>query len=369
MKSMFIKAAKWCVFAASFTSFVVKADTENTSEKSHERVVLTAQQRSNAGIKTTKLYSGLQKQVFTIQGEVKSNQYETQLVTPLTDSIILKRYVTKSAFVEQGQPLATLFSAEVANKQTAFVDAFMKLQRIKNIDKKLITEQEKQLAELHYSSAKATLVGLGLDNLQIEQLETSQIAAFGQYTLNAPREGVIVKDDFVLGQRVEPGFKLFTISNEKALWVEAQLPWQYDQSFPTNLIANVRYGDNQFTAQLLSQSHYVDERSRAMALRFSVDNHAEQLHPGMFVSLDVPSTETLSFVVPKDAVVRSPDGDFQLYIEAEPNQFEPIEIAVIGPAIKGLLVSDIPDGANVVTEGVHFLTSEASKSGFDAHGH
>src|SRR3546814_1688211 len=46
----------------------------------------------------------------------------------------------------------------------------------------------------------------------------------GEFTLTAPHAGRITEDDFVVGQRVEPGQTLFRLVDESVVWVDAKVP-------------------------------------------------------------------------------------------------------------------------------------------------
>jgi cobalt-zinc-cadmium efflux system membrane fusion protein len=46
----------------------------------------------------------------------------------------------------------------------------------------------------------------------------------GEFTLDAPHAGRLTEDDFVVGQRIEPGKTLFRLVDESTVWVDAKLP-------------------------------------------------------------------------------------------------------------------------------------------------
>ena len=114
----------------------------------------------------------------------------------------------------------------------------------------------------------------------------------------------------------------------------------------------------------------LDETTRTLAVRIEVDNPDEQLHPGLFVDTRIGGSELANvFAVPEDAVLRSPDGDWAVFIEQAPGKFESLEVDVIH-TINGLAVIEgVPTGARVVTEGAFFVQSEIAKSGFEIHNH
>ena len=76
-----------------------------------------------------------------------------------------------------------------------------------------------------------------------------------------------------------------------------------------------------------------------------------------------------SLVVPEDAVLRSPDGDWQVFVNHEPGEFEAREVEVLRTTAGQAVIEGVKPGARVVTRGAFFLQSELAKSGFDIHAH
>jgi multidrug efflux pump subunit AcrA (membrane-fusion protein) len=73
--------------------------------------------------------------------------------------------------------------------------------------------------------------------------------------------------------------------------------------------------------------------------------------------------------VPEEAVLRSPDGDWVVFVESSPGEFQPVEVEV-RRMIQGLAVIEgVDPGDRVVTQGAFFVQSELAKSGFDIHAH
>ncbi|MGB5718113.1 MAG: efflux RND transporter periplasmic adaptor subunit, partial [Gammaproteobacteria bacterium] len=92
--------------------------------------------------------------------------------------------------------------------------------------------------------------------------------------------------------------------------------------------------------------------------------------PGLFVETRIEGRSSeQALAVPDDAVLRSPDGDWQVFVEHEPGEFEPQEINVIRTTAGLTVIGGIEPGARVVTSGAFFLQSELAKSGFDIHNH
>ena len=74
--------------------------------------------------------------------------------------------------------------------------------------------------------------------------------------------------------------------------------------------------------------------------------------------------------LPETAVVRSPDGDWQVFVAGdEPGAFMPKAVRVIRSTGGLAVIEGLSPGTEVVTHGAFFLASELAKGGFDPHNH
>ncbi len=84
------------------------------------------------------------------------------------------------------------------------------------------------------------------------------------------------------------------------------------------------------------------------------------------MSLAAPNN---ALTVPEEALTRSADGDWQLFVEEAPGHYKPVEIELNGQLENRRIVTGIESGTRVVTRGAFFLVSEMAKSGFEVHNH
>ena len=73
--------------------------------------------------------------------------------------------------------------------------------------------------------------------------------------------------------------------------------------------------------------------------------------------------------VPDESVLRSPDGDWMVFVEHEPGEYKPVEVDVLRTTSGMAVISGVEPGTRVVTQGAFFLQSELAKAGFDIHNH
>ena len=116
--------------------------------------------------------------------------------------------------------------------------------------------------------------------------------------------------------------------------------------------------------------HALDENTRTLGVRIEIPNPDDRLHPGLFVEARIEgSSSERALAVPDEAVLRSPDGDWQVFVEHEPGEFEPREVEVVRTTDGFTVISGVEAGMRVVTQGAFLLQSELAKSGFDIHNH
>jgi multidrug efflux pump subunit AcrA (membrane-fusion protein) len=207
---------------------------------------------------------------------------------------------------------------------------------------------------------------------QIDALLTGEegARADGTFQLVATRAGTVIQDAFIEGEFVEPGRALFEISDETRVWVEASLMPEEALGIEKGSPARVRLGGEWLTGVVIQSHHAVNEITRTLAVRIEVPNPDERLHPGLFVETRIEAGSPVdALALPREAVLRSPDGDWMIIVEDEPDHYRPVEVEV-SRTVQGLAVIEgVPAGTRVVTKGAFFIQSELAKSGFDVHNH
>jgi len=170
---------------------------------------------------------------------------------------------------------------------------------------------------------------------------------------------------------VVPGDLLFRLTDESTLWVDARVNPEFVSRLKIGALARVGVDGQWIDARLVQIHHALDETTRTLSVRLEIPNPGDRLHPGQFVEAKIQAGEAgkAALMVPLDAVLRSPDGDWQVFIEEEPGEFEPKEIEVLRQLAGKLVIEGLEPGTRVVTKGSFFVQSELAKSGFEIHNH
>jgi len=346
-------------------------DDHDEGEEEGGAVDISVKQQRMAGIVVEPLQTRSLAAEISAPGEVKLNAYLTRKVTPRITSQIMQRHVRLGEQVTAGQPMVTLSSVEMAEAQGALQVAELEWRRVESLGKSTVSERRYTEAQVAQQQARSRVSAYGMTAGQITALFAgNKGSADGTFQLLAPQDGTVIRDGFVEGEYVKPGRELFEISDESQIWVEANLTPEEARGVKTDSRARVRVGGTWFEGRVIQAHHVLDETTRTLAIRIEVANPDERLHPGLFVDTRIVGSDLVDVIaVPEDAVLRSADGDWAVFIEESPGKFESLEVEVIR-TLNGLAVIEgVPAGTRVVTEGAFFVQSEIAKSGFDIHNH
>ncbi|TRX57965.1 efflux RND transporter periplasmic adaptor subunit [Thalassomonas sp. M1454] len=352
-------------------------DTGNSPEKiaieedEHEEgTSLSAEKIKLAGIKIEGVF--LKKHLNTVYapGEVKANGYKSYIVSPRTDSVVINRHASLGDHVKVGQKLVTLFSETMAQTQADFLIASSNWKRAKKLGRDNVSERILVEAENIYKGVYGKLVAFGLTKQAIEKISQQGSSTFGQYALVAEREGVVLQDGFMQGQRIEAGETIMLLADETDLWIEANVPPNKELNLSLGSPALIDLNGVKYEASVIQEAHTIDPVTRTRTVRLSVTNTGHKLHSGMFVKVYFQfesSNEVIA--VPEEALIRSSDGDWTVFIEDHPNEFKAVEVTRGRSFGEYREVLGVEAGTKVVTRGAFFVASEKAKGGFDPHNH
>jgi RND family efflux transporter MFP subunit len=355
------------------TSHSYAENKQNHAEhKGKSAVHLRPDQVKAAGIVTTSLKPSNARREISAPGEIMLNSYATSQVVSRISAQIVERHAKLGDMVLIGQPLVTLSSVQMAQAQGDLLIAAREWERVKKLGRKVVSASRYIQAKVNNEQALSKLLAYGMSQKQIKVMlkGTKTGLTNGSFQLSAPQDGTIIRDDFILGELVAPGRMLFKISDETSLWVNARL--SAEQALDVQVGANVKvlFRNTVLKGKVIQRYHSVDEKTRTIGVRIEVGNPNDLLHPGLFVETKITAKSTEDVLaIPVDAVVRSPDGDWMIFVEHEDNEFEPQEVDVIRTINDFSVIKGVELGSRVVVKGAFFLQSELAKTGFEIHNH
>ncbi|NQD37931.1 efflux RND transporter periplasmic adaptor subunit [Permianibacter sp. IMCC34836] len=352
------------------TSFAAEHDDDH-KEGQHEEAAhdegkaLTTAEIKQLGIVTETLRAERLSDEIRAPGEVKSNAYATTLISPRIPALVQKRHAKLGDAVKAGQPLVTLTSIELAEAQGALLVADREWQRVKALGSEAVSGRRYLEAQVARDQALAKGRAFGMHENAIDALLAGKSGhANGELTLLAPHAGRLTSDDFLIGERAEPGRTLFTLVNEAQVWIVAQLPPSSAERIAVGASVRVVAHDKiELLGKVIQLSHRAEEGTRTMPVRIEVRNDKDQLHPGEFAEVWIAtqgSSEQLA--VPKEALVQL-GGQMVLFKANGPGDFDAVPVKTgAGRGDRVILENGVKAGDVVVVKGAYALKARQLKS-------
>ena len=356
-------------FAAALLCAHAAFGAEETKESAGDHAAesplrLDAATQARLGIVTAPVRQRTLEHELRAPGEVKSNAYASAIVSPRIAVQVVRRHARLGDTVKAGQTLVTLSSVDVAEAQGALIVAERDWQRVKSLGAEAVSAKRHVEAQVARDQARAKLRAYGIGDGEIAALLTQgSVRANGEFALTAPQAGRITSDEFVVGERIEPGRPLFALSDESTIWVEAQLaPDAIEHVRPGTTARIVAHGQT-LTGNVVQLSHRTVEGSRTTPVRIEVANPDDLLHAGEFVQALILSTETSSALAIPSAAITPLQGQPSVFRVDGSGGFDvvPIEVGATRGSFT-VVEQGLAAGEVIVVEGVYALKARLLKS-------
>lgn len=272
--------------------------------------------------------------------------------------------------VKEGDPLFSVSSPEIgdlrAAKEKASLDlevARSSLERVKAlVATRALPAKEELAAEQQFKEAEVTLriAGAKLDALRVTG------DADNEFTVTAPRHGVVVEKNVLVGQSVAPdaAAALMVVADLSSVWVVADLFESMATSIREGSAAQVTspsIPDLTAEGRVEMVSAVVDPSRHTVPIRVRLANADGSLRPNIYARVRFAAAARAGLVdVPATALIT--DGTHQyVYVQDDAGRFARREI-VAGPAQDGRVpvLSGLRPGETIVAEGGVLLDNQIS---------
>jgi len=351
--------------AAGFAASAWAADKKPEAAPAEDSpLVLNAAAQQQLGVTVAAVKTQIESAEIKAPGEVKANAYATVLVSPRVAAQVVRREAKLGDAVKAGQPLVILSSVEVAEAQGALIVAEREWARVKALGSDAVSAKRYTEAQVARDQAHAKLRAFGLADGEITTLlRMGSSRATGEFSLLSPQAGRVTTDDFVVGERAEPGKPLFTLVDESSVWVEAQLPPSAIEGVAADAPARVIAHGQNLDGKVVQRAHRSQEATRTSPVRIEVPNDKDLLHPGEFVEAFVASSGTEPVLtVPTESIVQL-QGQTVVFKAVAGDRFEaaPVEAAAARGSLTRI-TRGLAEGDRVVVKGAYVLKARLLKS-------
>ncbi len=365
----------------------VSAPPADASGASAElQIDLSSDDLKKAQIRTTRVTKGVTAATLRLPGIVKPNEYREVHVTPLVGGIVKQVPVVLGDHVKRGQPLAVIFSSELAEAETQYVSYLAELEAE---HKKLVRTQnlvnlgaasqqeEEEVAAMH--AAHESHVRAALERLKLLGASDRQIAALKQaeqidpnFVVPAPINGVVLMRAANLGLVVNTAQDLFAVVDLSNVWVIASVNEKDFAAVRVGSAARITassYPGQVWKGRITYIQPQVDPTTRTAQARIEVANPGENLRIDMYTDVEFTSPGPPGPVVPEAAVQSIGERRF-VFVPVKDNDgsFTLREVR-LGPAAGGfyLVLEGLKVQDEVVTDGSFILKAEAIRQHPELH--
>ena len=356
-----------------------KAGTNEKSGNKDGRIALPPEVLKNVHFKSAPVTRESFFEVIEFTAIIVPNQDRVFHVTPRIRGRVVEVLVSVGSTVSTGANLARLDSTELGEAKAEYSKAKTLLELVKSnyerekslFEQKIAAKKEILLAEAEYRKAEAEVRLLseklhlyGLSDEELSGLEQSRGPS--RYYLRSPAPGMVTEKEITLGEVIETGKKVFTISDLSNVWIYLDI---YERDLPKIKVgqkATVRVGgypEKAFVGKVAYLSGLMDEKTKTLKARVEIANPDRLLKPGMFAEarIETGAGADKKMTVPKEAVFLLDDGSV-VFIEKD-GAFFPRRVET-GKEAGGRveILNGISEREKVVVEGGYYLKAEILKS-------
>jgi Cu(I)/Ag(I) efflux system membrane fusion protein len=299
------------------------------------------------------------ERTLNVAGKIEAQENRYRMLSAYVDGRVDKLFVNYAgAEVEQGHPLALLYSPALLTAQREYLTASS--ERLPGLS----AEQERLI-----EGARLRLKRLGLTDEQIAAFPESGATNL-RTQIVAPIGGTVVSRAVVEGQYVKEGDKLFEIADLSQMWFRFDV---YEQDLPSiRLGDNVRVtspalGDKVFEGPITFIDPNISEASRSARVRVELQNPIidengparRLLYNGLYAN-GVIALRTPPVLSVSRGAVLDPGDQPRVYIDKTGGAYEQRDVSLGTRGERYIEIrSGLSPGERVVTAGNLLLDSQA----------
>ncbi|WP_247772576.1 efflux RND transporter periplasmic adaptor subunit [Bradyrhizobium sp. 192] len=184
--------------------------------------------------------------------------------------------------------------------------------------------------------------------------ETVRNSRTGFEELRAPTDGIITAAKVVQGQVIQPQDVLFQIADPSSLWVEALAYDDLGLKQPEGASAIAPNGER-IALTFVGTSRAL--RQHASVVQFAIPEPPTGLNIGQPLNVMVQTGAPVAgLIFPRDAVVRSGNGENIVWLHSEPERFEPRPVRVLPvDADRVMVAAGLNEGERIVIRGTDLI--------------
>lgn len=265
--------------------------------------------------------------------------------------------------MKAGQALFSVASADVAalraEQQRALVERSVAQEKHERVSSMVAAHALPGKDEVEAGAAlRQSELGLRLANAKLASLRVST-SSDNEFTVVAPRDGVVVEKSLLAAQQVSPEQKLLEVADTSEVWAIAEIFEADAQGLVPGTRARLTRAELPgfaCEARVDMVSSVVNPDTHTVSVRVVVPNPDHTLRPNTYLEMRFEQRALPGAVEIGAGALVSDGPEKYVYVEASPGHFQRRQV-VAGSASKSrvLVVSGLAVGERVVEEGSALL--------------
>jgi len=352
--------------------------TDATAANAELQVELGPDDLKKAQVQTVHVDMKETSGMLRVPGIVNPDEYREVHVTPLVGGVIRQVPVVLGDHVRRGQPMAVIFSSDLADAETGYLVMsaeleadHKKLERTQHLVKLGAASQQEEddvtadhaAHEAHVRAALAKLQLLGASDRQIAALkQAEQVDA--KFSVPAPISGIVLTRTANPGLVTNMSQELFTVADLSTVWVMASINEKDFSTIhvgTTAAVTALAYPGRLWKGRVVYIEPRVDPNTRTAQARIEVANPDESLRLDMYMDVAFMSAGGKRLVVPESAVQAIGDKQYVFLPVSDSEGSFAVRQVKLGLASNGLypVLDGLKINDEVVKDGSFILKAEA----------
>jgi membrane fusion protein, heavy metal efflux system len=358
------------------------------ADKESVSVSLSPEKLGSSGVEVARISRTQFTVPLAATAAIELNADRASRVSSRVTGRIIKVLVSQGDRVKAGQPLAFIDTVELDQIWAEYRKtkgrcelARKNLKREEALfEKNVAPEKDVLKARQDLSEAEADLVFsterfrlLGVDVTSIENQKNGAGTARPHIPIISSVGGVVIEKSVTQGEVVNPEKPLFVVADLTTLWVLVDVYEKDMSKLRPGALVNVSvnaFPREVFQGRISYIGDVVNDRTRTIKARVSVDNSDGFLKPGMFAAVSINAGRDagpdLIIAVPEEAVLI--DGtDRYVFVRTGEGRFRRADVTLGRPLGKKVEVTwGLSEGDLLVVKGAFALKSEYKKRSLNA---
>jgi len=320
-------------------------------------VQISAARQQLIGVRTEEVRLASSPYTLRVPGRITVDDQRLYRIIAAADGWIVELgHNTVGRFVERDQLLASYYTRDLLGTERLFLLSIGTSESLQKGDAGAASIRTGTSLIPQYPVD--SLRGLGMSDLQIEEIQRTRTAA-PSVRIYSPVGGFVLARNVSPGQRFDKGTEFYRIADIGHVWVMTDI-FEKDREFvKPGALASIRYQGREFQARLSDALPQLDPATRTLKTRFELDNPGNILLPDMFVDVEVRLDTPPAVTVPAEAVIDSGRRK-TVYVEQENGVFEP-RLVETGWRLEDRIqiIGGLEPGERIVVSGNFLIDSES----------